>query len=127
MKSDVQGMSVVVEHIVGALGANKTQLYDKFKQLWRDQKVLAMMKQGKVSELARKASLSDDWIALKCQIRALASEPGGAIVADLVMAHRIRGGVHGILPEDDHFELQELFVGLMRAAILTFNEVRKQK
>jgi hypothetical protein len=47
------------------------------------------------------------------------------IAADLVMAHRIRGGVHTILPEDDQFELEALFLTLMRAAVLTFAEVRR--
>jgi hypothetical protein len=43
------------------------------------------------------------------------------------MAHRIRGGVHTHLPEEDHFELEALFTGLMRAALLTFVEVRPRK
>ena len=41
------------------------------------------------------------------------------------MAHRIRGGVHHYLPEDNQFELEQLFVALMRAAALTFVEVRQ--
>jgi hypothetical protein len=40
------------------------------------------------------------------------------------MAHRIRGGVHTFLPEDDQLELEALFTGLMRAALLTFIEAR---
>jgi hypothetical protein len=44
---------------------------------------------------------------------------------DLVMAHRVRAGVHRIMPEDDRFELEALFVGLIRAA-MTFVEVRQR-
>jgi hypothetical protein len=62
---------------------------------------------------------------LKAKIDGLRSEAGGAMAADLVMAHR-RAGVHRILPEDDHFELEALFVGLMRAALVTFVEVRQR-
>jgi len=39
------------------------------------------------------------------------------------MAYRIRGGVHQMLPENDHLELESLFTGLMCAAVLTFVEV----
>jgi len=43
------------------------------------------------------------------------------------MTHRTRGGVHAHVPEGDHFELEALFTGLMRAALLTFVEVRPRK
>ena len=125
MRSDIQGMSIAVEHVAAVLGGNKTQLFEKFKQLWHDTTVLCILKRGDVAPLARTAKLADDWLALKDSIRALQTEPGGAIAADLVMAHRIRGGVHNTLPEHDHFELERLFVGLMRAALLTFVEVRR--
>ena len=36
------------------------------------------------------------------------------------MAHRIRGAVHHTFAEENMFELERLFVGLMRAAVLTF-------
>lgn len=124
MKSDIQGMAVAVEHAAAALGADETQLYEKYKQLWKDPDVLALLRRGDVSPLARQARLAEDWPALKAKINALRAEPGGEIAADLVMAHRIRGGVHTFLPEDDHFELEALFTGLMRAALLTFIETR---
>lgn len=127
MKSDLQGMSVAVEHVAAALGATETQLYEKFKQLWRDPDVLAFLKRGDVSALARQARLLHDWPALKAKIEALRHEKGGKATADLVMAHRIRGGVHTLLPEDDQFELESLFVTLMRAAVLTFVEAQKAK
>jgi hypothetical protein len=89
--------------------------------------VVAILKRSEVSQLARQSRLADDWPALKAKIDALRAEPGGEIAADLVMAHRIRGGVHTHLPEDDHLELEALFTGLMRAALLTFAEVRRGK
>jgi hypothetical protein len=125
MKSDLQGMAVAVEHVVFALGGSKTQLYEKFKQVWKNPHVLGLLKRGDVSPLARTERLAQNWDALKTQIDALRNEPGGIIAADLVMAHRIRGGVHTILPEDDQLELEALFLALMRAAIFTFVEVRK--
>jgi hypothetical protein len=124
MKSDIQGMAVVIEHAAMALGATETQLFEKYKQLWRDPHVLTLLRRGDVAQLARQSRLIEDWPTLKADINALRSEPGGEIAADLVMAHRIRGGVHVHLPEDDHFELEALFTGLMRASLLTFIEAR---
>jgi hypothetical protein len=120
MQSDIQGMAIAVEHTAAALGATETQLLEKYKQLWQKQDVLALLKRGDVSPLARQSRLAEDWPSLKAKINALRTEPGGEIAADLVMAHRIRGGVHAFLPEDDHFELEALFTGLIRAALLTF-------
>ncbi|TYL85808.1 hypothetical protein [Bradyrhizobium cytisi] len=125
MRSDLQGMAVAVEHVVAALGGTETQLYEKYKQVWKDPEVLGILKRGNVSPLARQERLAQHWPALKAQIDALRKETGGAVAADLVIAHRIRGGVHTILPEDDQFELEALFLTLMRAAVFTFVEVRR--
>jgi hypothetical protein len=124
MRSDLQGMAVSVEHVAAALGGTATQLYEKFKELWNDPDVLRLLKRDDVGRLARQGGLAQDWTSLKASIQALRAEKGGPIAADLVMAHRIRSGVHAILPEDDHFELEGLFVTLMRAAVLTFAHVR---
>ena len=124
MRSDIQGMAVVVEHIAITLGADRTQLDEKFKQLWKAPDVAQLLRRGDVYQLGRQKRLANDWPGLKAKIDALHNEPGGDIAADLVMAYRIRGGVHAPLPEDDHFELESLFTGLMRAALLTFVEVR---
>ena len=107
-----------------ALGGTETQLYEKFKQLWRDADVLRILKRGDVAPLARTTQLADGWPLLKVKIYALRDEPGGKLAADLVMAHRIRGSVHTALAEDDPLELEALFIGLMRAALLTYVEVR---
>jgi len=127
MKADLQGLALCVEHMASALGATDVQLYDKFKRLWKDPAVLSILKRGDVAPLARQARLSNDWPALKAKIDALRSEPGGGVAADLVLAHRIRGGVHHLLPEDDQFELEFQFVTLMRAAALTFAEVQRSR
>jgi hypothetical protein len=125
MKADLQGLAICVEHIASALGATDDQLYEKFKTRWKDPAVLSILRRGDVAPLARQARLANDWPTLKAKIDALRSETGGAAAADLVLAHRIRGGVHHLLPEDDHFELEFQFVTLMRAAALTFAEVQR--
>jgi hypothetical protein len=124
MKSDVQGLSVVVEHIAAALGGTGTQLFQKFRQLWKDPQVLRLLDRSDVTDLRKQYTLPTNWAAQKVAFQALRAEPGGEIVADLVAAHRIRASVHEALPEDDHFELEAFFVGLMRAALLTFLQVR---
>nr|WP_319564920.1 hypothetical protein [uncultured Rhodoferax sp.] len=125
MKSDVQGMAIVVEHITVALGGTGAQLLDKFKKIWRvNHEVLNIIKSDAVAPLARKAEMAQDWPELKDRIYALRDMPGGQIAADLVMAQRIRGGAHAGLSEDDHFAIEELFIGLMRAALYTFEVVR---
>jgi len=127
MQSDIQGISVAIEHLASVLGGVKDQLYESLKQLWRhNADVLLILKRNDVTALARNARLIENWPLLKGQINAIREERGvGEIVADLVMAHRIRGGVHHPLPEKDHFELQTLFVCLMRAALYTFVEVQR--
>jgi hypothetical protein len=124
MKSDVQGLSVVVEHIAAALGGTGRQLFHKFRQLWKDPQVLVLLDRKDVTNLAKQFTLPSNWAAQKAAFQALRAEPGGEIVADLIAAHRIRASVHEALPEDDHFELEAFFVGLMRAALLTFLQVR---
>jgi hypothetical protein len=123
MKSDLQGMAVAVEHIVRSLGGTNDQLYEMFKQLWNAD-VVSILKRGDVRPLAIQKRLSESWPKLKAAIEKLRSEGvAGNIAAELVMAYRIRGGVHYILPEDDQLELERLFVILMRAAALTHSEV----
>jgi hypothetical protein len=125
MQGDVQGLSVVVEHIAAALGGTGTQLFQKFRQLWHDPQVVRLLDRGDVTDLRKQFTLPANWAAQKAAFQALRAEPGGEIVADLVAAHRIRASVHNSFPEDEHFELESFFVGLMRAALLTFLEVRR--
>jgi hypothetical protein len=127
MKSDVQGMAVTVEHVAVALGGSETQLIERFKQLWQaNQNVLGVLKDNATRPLAVRKDLAVDWPNLKARIDDLRTRPGGEVAADLVMAHRIRGGIHQELPVGDHFELERLFVLLMRVALATFVEVRRR-
>jgi hypothetical protein len=125
MKSDVQGMAVVVEQITAALGGTGRQLFQKFRQLWRDSQVLTLLDRSDVSNLQKQFTFPGNWVAQKAAFQALRAEPSGDVVADLVVAHRIRASVHDPLPEHDHFELESFFVCLMRTALLTFLEVRR--
>lgn len=128
MRTDLQGMAVAVEHVARALGGTHGQLFGMFKELWHDQEVLAILREGPVAEMARKLITTLDWVTLKADINALrARGRAGGIASDLVMAHRIRGAVHYKLPEEDRFELEAIFVALMRAAALTFAEVRRNQ
>jgi hypothetical protein len=98
----------------------------EYRQLWREQTFPTILKRGDVNQLMRQIGLAADWPGLKAKIDAFRAEAGGAMAADLVMAQRVRAGVHMILPEDDRFELEALFVGLIRAALMTFVEVRQR-
>lgn len=124
MRGDLQGMAVAVEHVVRALGGTKVQLYDMFKELWHNTEVVTLLKCDGVSRLARTGK--QDWPTLKREIESLRKQGAAeSIAADLVMAYRIRGGAHHTIPEADQFELERLFVGLMRVAALTFAEVQR--
>jgi hypothetical protein len=125
MKADLEGLSICVEHLAGILGAVGTQLFEKLKSLWKEPSVAAILLRNSVSQLAKQSALAKDWAKLKSDIGALRAEPGGDVAADLVLAHRIRGGVHDMLPESDHLELEYQFVTLLRAAALTFLEVER--
>ena len=120
MISDLQGMSVAVEHAVRAMGGAKKQLFQMFRQLWRDPPVSTHLRQNKkLSE-----QTNQPWDTLKTKIDGLRSEgPAEAVAADLIMAHRLRASVHKPLPEKDQFELEKLVVILLRAAALTHAHV----
>jgi hypothetical protein len=127
MRSDLQGLAVAVEHVIRSLGSRKGQLYEMFKELWKGSEVGALLKEDGVSRLGRQSALQKDWSALKQGIQGLrAKGQAGRVAADLVMASRIRGGVHESLPEADHFELERLFVDVLRAVVVTFAHARKE-
>jgi hypothetical protein len=123
IKSDLQGMAVVVEHIIVKLGAREsdTQLFEKFKYLWRNNNdVYKIIKDTKYAGLVRNKEFAKDWPKLKEKINLLRVEEGGEIAADLIWAARLRGGVHNDLPENSPAELRELFMSLIRSAFFTF-------
>ena len=125
MSSDLQGMAIAVEQAVRAMGGSKSQLFKMFLELWRESDVAKLLKSKRV--LAEKASPSSQWPSLKAQIEQLRSSgPAEAVAADLIMASRLRGAVHDRLPEEDQFELEKLFVLLLRAAAMTHAHVQRR-
>ena len=124
MLSDLQGMAVGVEHCIRAMGGSKDQLFRMFRELWSEPEVSRLLKQHK--RLAEQATPKGGWLQFKAEIGNLReSGATGAIAADLIMAHRLRASVHHALPEDDQFELEKLFVGLLRAAATTHAHVSR--
>jgi hypothetical protein len=100
-----------------------------FMELWTETEIIQLLKSNR--KLAEQGSKPSDgpttWPAVKAQIEQLRSSgPAGAIVADLVMAHRLRGAVHFRLPEQDPFEMEKLFVVLLRAAATTHAHVQRR-
>lgn len=129
MRSDLQGMAVVVEHVARALAGEQAkgeiQLYKVFHNLWKGSEVADIL--GKAAKLTKppKKYGPTDWSKLKADLEDLAqSSPAAKIASYLVMAHRVRGAVHYKFQEENQFELERLFVELMLAAVLTFSHVR---
>ena len=126
MVSDIQGMAVAVEHAVRAMGGTRGQLFQMFRQLWKDPNVKRLLGQHK--QLAEQALAPDQWSRFRAQIDCLRNgNAAEATAADLIMAHRLRASVHHFLPEDDHIELEKLFVVLLPAAALTHAHVARKK
>ena len=126
MHSDVQGMAVVIEHIMRTLGGTKKDLYELFKELWSDRAVTALLRDGKIFPLSLRPR-QEDWKSYMRHIDALRQgSPEERVVADLVLASRLRGDVHRKLPESDLWALEDLFATLIRAAVRTFAQVRAQ-
>jgi hypothetical protein len=66
------------------------------------------------------------WEVFKSKLEPLSARgEEGEIAAELLTARFIRGAVHFKMPSTDQFELEKLFVGLMRAAALTFIECKR--
>jgi hypothetical protein len=125
MASDLQGMAVAVEHAVRAMGGTGEQLFQMFRRLWAGTPVESLLKSN--DQLARNAGLMGDWPGLKARIAALAATgDAGAVAADLVMAHRLRGAVHIPVPEEDQLELERIFVRLIAAAAMTHAHLARQ-
>jgi hypothetical protein len=118
MTSDLEGLAVAVEQAVRAMGGTGGQLYEMFRQLWAGSAVETLLKRH--DGTARQARDASRWQKTKEEIERLrVSSAAGAIVADLVMAHRLRGAVHQPVHETDDWELEKLVLVLLRAAALT--------
>lgn len=119
-------LAVAVEHVIRAMGDPSDQLYKMFKALWAEPTVATLLQSNE--KLARQGRPASEWPAVKAEIEQLRSSgPAGAVVADLVMAHRLRGAVHHQLPEQDQFEMEKLFFVLLRAAAMTHAHVQRGK
>lgn len=125
LRSDLQGLAVSIEHLTQSLGATGDQLYKNFKQLWgRNAYVSKALDSGSVRRLVTDSTMLEDWPALSAAIEALRAGAYGEVIADLVWAARLRGALHYPIPVRDQFELERLFVTLLRAAATTFAESR---
>ncbi|WP_396594609.1 hypothetical protein [Brevundimonas sp. R86498] len=122
MSSDLQGMAVAVEQLVRAMGGTRSQLIEMFQELWAGTPVAAILRSA--AGLARQGRPASRWHETKAEIETLRqSSPEGAIAADMVMAHRLRGAVHHPLHESEQFEIERLMVVLLRAAAATYAHV----
>lgn len=123
LKGDVQGMAVVLEHIVSALGSSRTQLMDKFKEVWSaDPPVLKLLKDNKVMKIGLGKTIDLDWF----EARNVLSLPEQT-AADLAISHAIRGGAHRVIEETNPLKLERMILILLRAAVKTFDAATKSK
>lgn len=116
LKGDVQGMAVVLEHIAGALGAKRPQLYDKFKELVAGHlTILKRLKSDEVARNARAGTIDLGWFDGQ-QGKGEVNE----ICADLAISYAIRGGAHRIIQEDDSLKLERMMLILLRTSLRIF-------
>lgn len=121
LKADVQGMALVVEHVAAALGACRSQLDDKFKELWAGNRaVTKLLKDNRFMKIGDGRSIRLEWHAER-----QAGGPNERVAADLAIAYAIRGGAHRAIACDDPLELERMMLILIRAAVSTFLEVRR--
>jgi hypothetical protein len=120
LKGDVQGMSVVLEHIALALGARRLQLLDKFKELWaRNSAVLKLLKNNNVMRVGLSDTIDLDWFEARNNL----SLPEQT-AADLAICYAIRGGAHRVIEETNPLRLERMMLIMLRAAVKTFEEVK---
>lgn len=116
LKSDVQGMSVVLEHVMSALGASRTQLNEKFKELWANNSALMkLLKNNKVMKIGNGKTIDLKWFEQKNK---MGSEAQTA--ADLAISYAIRGGAHRVIEETNPLKLEQMMLIMLRAAVKTF-------
>ena len=121
LKGDVQGMSVVLEHIASELGARRQQLYDKFKVLWAgDPAVLRLLKNNLVKKAGQGMTIDLDWFEAWNK-RSLPEQTA----ADLSICYAIRGGAHRTIEESNPLRLELMILIMLRAAVKTFEAATK--
>ena len=122
LKGDVQGMAVVIEHMASALGAKKTQLNQKFKELWAgDPPVLKLLNNNSVMKIGNGMTIDLDWFETRNGL----SLPEKT-AADLAIAYAIRGGAHRVIEATNPMKLERMMLILLRAAMKTFDTATKE-
>jgi hypothetical protein len=124
LKSDLQGMALSVEHIVHALLKGnvthpKTQLFDKFKQVWpAATPVGRLLKSNEYRDVSQKREIVDlDWFNSK------QSEPIEVqIASDLAICQAIRGNAHHQISEQNQLRLERMSLILLRGVMRAFVE-----
>lgn len=117
LKGDVQGMALVVEHLASALGAKRTQLNQKFKELWiSDPPVLKLLNDNAVMKIGNGKTIDLDWFEARNGL----SLPEQT-AADLAITYSIRGGAHRVIEETNPMKLERMMLILLRAAVKTFD------
>ncbi|TXG82550.1 MAG: hypothetical protein E6R12_11060 [Sphingomonadales bacterium] len=122
LKSDLQGMALSVEHIVHAMLVNnvsypKTQLYEKFKQIWPKEtpvgKLLNSSEYHKISQAQKVIDLK--WFDAK-QTEPLPVQ----IASDLAICQAIRGNAHHKVVEENQLRLEQMSLILLRGVVRAF-------
>lgn len=135
MSSDLQGLTVAVEHIARAMGGSGDQLHEMFKHLWTGTKIEKFLRKkqkdvtgGLFTKLMSTEEQAKSYNNFKDTIntwRSLGTVE--SIAADLVTASKLRGAVHYALPERDQWEMEKLFIAVLRAAAMTHAHVRRSE
>ncbi|PQM26633.1 hypothetical protein CVO77_16625 [Sphingopyxis lindanitolerans] len=128
LKSDIQGMALSVEHLVHAMLVGnvqfpKTQLYEKFKQIWPVAtpvgKLLKADEYRKISQLH--SAIDFDWFNTK-QGGPLSAQ----IASDLAICQAIRGNAHHQISEQNQLKLERMSLILLRGVMYTFLEAKSR-
>lgn len=124
LKSDLQGMALSVEHIVHALLEGnvqhpKTQLFEKFKQIWpAATQVGRLLKSNEFRDVSqRQVDVDLDWFNAK------QNDPVEVqIASDLAICQAIRGNAHHQISEQNQLRLERMSLILLRGAVRAFVE-----
>jgi hypothetical protein len=128
LKSDIQGMALSVEHLVHAMLVGnvqfpKTQLYEKFKQIWPVAtpvgKLLKTDEYRKISQMHSAIDL--DWFNKK-QGNPLPAQ----IASDLAICQAIRGNAHHQISEQNQLKLERMSLILLRGVMHAFLEAKSR-
>lgn len=128
LKSDLQGMALSVEHIVHALLKGnvqhpKTQLFEKFKQVWpAATPVGRLLKSNGFRDVSQKQVVVDlDWFDSK------QNEPIEVqIASDLAICQAIRGNAHHQISEQNQLRLERMSLILLRGVVRAFVEATRR-